>query len=318
MPKRKCTLKKDCVQTVLTDFTGFRLSLRTSTPDALKAQLKNTTLPNGNERSLTSLISAFFEHHYGDIVAAGIRKPLSPVYVADETPEYQLPCSRAPLDDLVHALRDIPLDGIAQSIRNSSISSKARIVAAASTLTGTATMSTNTAGGSATNNAALMTQRVLDLPDPYGRYAGLARSNPEVAGARVANPDVRDRQGVLITPGEYDSKIQDGDYVEVEVILKLWEIPAHNRNNNSNGSRIYQLVLRSLKLLPFHTYSQANLLHAPDGPDDTPDVPGVSAAIQADKRQDDEEQPAGQSPTKKSMVLVEDEDDWVMTETAGN
>lgn len=62
---------------------------------------------------------------------------------------------------------------------------------------------------------------IADLPDPNGRYEGLIKSNPELAAAKVVIPDIRDRQGVLITPGEYDSKIQDGDYIEVEVFLKL-------------------------------------------------------------------------------------------------
>jgi hypothetical protein len=63
--------------------------------------------------------------------------------------------------------------------------------------------------------------RITDLPDPYRRYAELARSRSEIAEAKVATPNVHDCNRVLITPGEYDSKIKDGDYVEVEIFLKL-------------------------------------------------------------------------------------------------
>lgn len=107
-----------------------------------------------------------------------------------------------------------------------------------------------------------------------------------------------------------------------------------------------------MKLLPYHTYSQANILLAgSSGPSDVPDTPngsevpdgpGASTTAPADsdtgkakastrgrtksaakgkgkalpkgkRKADDEEQPAGQSPTKKSMVF-EEEDDWVMTD----
>lgn len=111
-------------------------------------------------------------------------------------------------------------------------------------------------------------------------------------------------------------------------------------------------MLWSMKLLLYHTYSQANILLAgSSGPADTPDAsneseapdgPGASTAVPADsdtgkrkvlakgktkgtgkgkgkvfakgkRKADDEEQPVGQSPTKKSLVIEED-DDWVMTD----
>lgn len=55
--------------------------------------------------------------------------------------------------------------------------------------------------------------RITDLPDPYRRYAELVNL--------FATPKIHDRNGVLITPGEYDSKIKDGDYVEVKIFLKV-------------------------------------------------------------------------------------------------
>jgi hypothetical protein len=40
-----------------------------------------------------------------------------------------------------------------------------------------------------------------------------------------------------------------------------WDIPPSARNN-TNSSRLYQTILRSMKLLPFHTYSQGGILGA--------------------------------------------------------
>ncbi|KAI6025293.1 hypothetical protein PISMIDRAFT_9532 [Pisolithus microcarpus 441] len=126
------------------------------------------------------------------------------------------------------------------------------------------------------------------LPDPDGRYVGLLNSHPDLADAQVVSPDVRDRHGVLIAPGEYDTKILQDDYVEAEVILKLWNIQPSTRSNNQNGSRIYQLILKSMKLLPYHSYTQANLLKTNKGK----------------RRSDDDDDILSQSsPTKKSLVL---------------
>ncbi|KAG8218101.1 hypothetical protein J3R82DRAFT_3620, partial [Butyriboletus roseoflavus] len=48
---------------------------------------------------------------------------------------------------------------------------------------------------------------IPNLPDPYGCYAGLIRSNPKLVTARVAVPDIYDRQGVYITLEDHDLKI---------------------------------------------------------------------------------------------------------------
>ncbi|KAI6029509.1 hypothetical protein BKA83DRAFT_4123030 [Pisolithus microcarpus] len=70
------------------------------------------------------------------------------------------------------------------------------------------------------------------LPDPDGHYARLLNAHPDLAESQVVSPDVRDRQGILITP----------DYVEVEVILKLvnvqMEYPANYKAiSPSKGKR---------------------------------------------------------------------------------
>lgn len=63
--------------------------------------------------------------------------------------------------------------------------------------------------------------RISDLPDPQGRYAGLLRAHTELADAKVVAPDILDTQGIQISPSSYDAKFPDGQFVEVEVILKL-------------------------------------------------------------------------------------------------
>ena len=59
-----------------------------------------------------------------------------------------------------------------------------------------------------------------DLPDPEGRYDGLVKAF-SLSGVTVNPPDVRDRDGRVIAPGEYATKVMDGDIVEVVVVPKL-------------------------------------------------------------------------------------------------
>ncbi|KAI6109343.1 hypothetical protein EV401DRAFT_2212673 [Pisolithus croceorrhizus] len=124
-------------------------------------------------------------------------------------------------------------------------------------------------------------------------YAGLLNAHPDLAEAQVISPDVRDRQGVLIAPGEYNTKIMHDDCVEVEVFLKLWNIQPSARSNNQNGSHIYQLILRSMKLLPYHSYTHANLLK----------VNPTTKGKQRCDDDDDDDLSSQSSPTKKPLVL---------------
>ena len=39
--------------------------------------------------------------------------------------------------------------------------------------------------------------------------------------AKVVTPDILDMQGIQISPSAYDTKFQDGQYVEMEVLLKI-------------------------------------------------------------------------------------------------
>lgn len=62
---------------------------------------------------------------------------------------------------------------------------------------------------------------ISHLPDPERRYAGLLRTNTQLAKAKVAMPNVLDSQGVEIRPADYDAKCSDGQFVEVEVCPEL-------------------------------------------------------------------------------------------------
>lgn len=134
------------------------------------------------------------------------------------------------------------------------------------------------------------------LPDPDGRYAGLLNAHPDLAESQVVSPDIRDRQGILITPGEYDSRFMHEDYVEVEVFLKLWNIQPTTRSNNQNGSRIYQMILKSMKLLPYHSYTQAKLLKA------------ISPSKGKRRPEDDDDTFSQSSPTKKPLLLGDEKE----------
>ncbi|KAI5987254.1 hypothetical protein EDD15DRAFT_2199775 [Pisolithus albus] len=112
----------------------------------------------------------------------------------------------------------------------------------------------------------------------------------------VISPDIRDRQGILITPGEYDSRFMHEDYVEVEVFLKLWNIQPTTRSNNQNGSRIYQMILKSMKLLPYHSYTQAKLLKA------------ISPSKGKRRSEDDDDTFSQSSPTKKPLLLGDEKE----------
>ncbi|KAF8440783.1 hypothetical protein L210DRAFT_3503733 [Boletus edulis BED1] len=74
---------------------------------------------------------------------------------------------------------------------------------------------------------------------------------------KVVIPDVLDSQGRAITPGKYESKIKDGWDVS-----KFKSPSNSNSNNDNNPSRIYQLVLKSMKCLPYHSYTKAAMLYA--------------------------------------------------------
>ena len=60
-----------------------------------------------------------------------------------------------------------------------------------------------------------------DLPDPERCYEGLSSTN-NITGVSVFVPDIRDSQGKIIPPMEYEKKFVDSTVVEVEVVPKLY------------------------------------------------------------------------------------------------
>ena len=47
------------------------------------------------------------------------------------------------------------------------------------------------------------------MPDPNGRYAGLCAAHPYLKDAKVATPDVHDRNGRTIHSSEYQTKLRE-------------------------------------------------------------------------------------------------------------
>ncbi|KAG1767209.1 hypothetical protein EDD22DRAFT_950110 [Suillus occidentalis] len=91
------------------------------------------------------------------------------------------------------------------------------------------------------------------LPDPLGCYSGLI-TQYHLQDAIIMPPTVCVGNGVLIKPAEYGTKLTNGDPVMVECQLKLWNIGPNKRENTpaeeKNRLRCYQVMLKSLKLLP--------------------------------------------------------------------
>lgn len=131
----------------------------------------------------------------------------------------------------------------------------------AAALEGNTSLSTSASASPSKKTSGIMS--LTDLPDPQGRYDGLAKSH-NLSGITVHFPDVRDGHGKIIPPSEYGTKVNDGDVVEVEVVPKLWIIKpkpsAPPQSKDANGSHIYQLDLKKLKLLPYADYVRADLV----------------------------------------------------------
>lgn len=73
---------------------------------------------DGSQHSVLSTISAFFELHWGAVVATALRRLPVPVYAADEPSLDPLPWTYALLDHLTDTLCDVPLDVIAKCIHD--------------------------------------------------------------------------------------------------------------------------------------------------------------------------------------------------------
>ncbi|KAG1717885.1 hypothetical protein EDD22DRAFT_964304 [Suillus occidentalis] len=108
-------------------------------------------------------------------------------------------------------------------------------------------------GGEGSSALANRDDLLSGLPDPLGRYSGLI-TQYNLQDAVVVAPAVRSGNGLLIKPAEYGTKLTNGDPVMVECQLKLWNIGPNKRDNappeEKNGARRYQVMLKSMKLLP--------------------------------------------------------------------
>ncbi|KAG1762614.1 hypothetical protein EV702DRAFT_1206340 [Suillus placidus] len=117
-----------------------------------------------------------------------------------------------------------------------------------------AAMGGGSPGGGQSSVQGVPAQALLsDLPDPLGRYSSLI-TQFNLHEATVVAPNIRDGRGDLIHPQEYNTKLATGDVVVVECQLKLWTIAPNRRDtapsDDKNGSRRYQVMLKSMKLLP--------------------------------------------------------------------
>ncbi|KAG1769754.1 hypothetical protein EDD22DRAFT_948726 [Suillus occidentalis] len=144
--------------------------------------------------------------------------------------------------------------------------------------------------------------RICDLEDSKGHYSALLNTY-DLHGTRVESPDIRDEHGVRIHVSDYKKKLTDGAIVELEVILKLWTIKPRTNNNNAsnprdaNGSRVYQIMLQHMQLLPCEKYMQAAFVNS------------IKDGKGKRKATDEESEAMGQSPSKKGSfsAAVEDE-----------
>jgi len=61
---------------------------------------------------------------------------------------------------------------------------------------------------------------IADLPDPEGIYSA-ALGAADVSNSSINVPNVRDSNGALIMPDEYEQKLDTGSIIMVNVYLKL-------------------------------------------------------------------------------------------------
>ncbi|KAG1721369.1 uncharacterized protein EDB91DRAFT_1088475 [Suillus paluster] len=142
---------------------------------------------------------------------------------------------------------------------------------------------------------------ICDLKDSRGQYSALLNTY-DLHGTRVQSPDDRDEHSVHIHVSDYKTKLKEGMIVELEVILKLWNIKPRRDNpnpRNVNGSHIYQIMLQHMQLLPCTKYTQPIFV------DSLKDRKGKRKAT---------DEMTGQSPTKKgSFTGVSDKDELEYT-----
>jgi hypothetical protein len=118
------------------------------------------------------------------------------------------------------------------------------------------------------------------MPDPEDIYSTIL-GNADVSNSTVHIPNIRDGNGDIITPAEYEKRLVDGSIVMINVYLKLYVKPKNKqkvilgeilntnlfyrwilrpvtrgngnyrfKDGDENGTRVYQVILNSMQLLP--------------------------------------------------------------------
>ncbi|KAG2039652.1 hypothetical protein BDR03DRAFT_980585 [Suillus americanus] len=145
---------------------------------------------------------------------------------------------------------------------------------------------------------------ICDLKDLKRHYSALLNMY-DLRGTRVQSPNVWDEHGVHIHVSDYKTKFKEGAIVELEVILKLWTIKPRNNPSNprdTQGSRVYQIMLQYMQLLPCAKYTQSIFIDS-------------LSAGKGKRRAVDEA--VNQSPTNKgsfATTLKDDEPEYTMIE----
>lgn len=62
---------------------------------------------------------------------------------------------------------------------------------------------------------------IRTMPDPEDIYSTTLGA-ADVSTSSVHVPNIRDRDGKIITPDQYDKKLEDGSIVMINVYLKLY------------------------------------------------------------------------------------------------
>ncbi|KAF8815174.1 hypothetical protein BYT27DRAFT_7215835 [Phlegmacium glaucopus] len=99
------------------------------------------------------------------------------------------------------------------------------------------------------------------MPDLYGRYTNLIAHHPHLKSMTVTPPNICDQNGAIVLPSDYLMKLGNQTPVFIMVKLRLWESSPQSeekratsgfksREGEENGSRMYQLVLHEMTLLP--------------------------------------------------------------------
>ncbi|PPQ75767.1 hypothetical protein CVT24_002643 [Panaeolus cyanescens] len=133
------------------------------------------------------------------------------------------------------------------------------------------------------------------MPDPKDYYRNAFGNDNTFMDAPINVPLITDEKGQIIMPSVYHSTFPDSDSVVVVVRaeLRLWDIDPSNRNgSNSEGSRTYQIVLKTMNLLPRADAPATRLL--PTLP------PTPSTPVRQNKRAAVEETEATATPSKKT------------------